>query len=163
MLTLSGVLKDIILVVLSVIIWSTPVTSLQALGYTIALGGLIYYKIDDVRVQAASLKLPGDKNSTFNRRRRLSGISFIPRHHTRKARCFVIGLCFGIAITVVNMRHTFVTLPATSEHPIEELIRTSRDRVRENSSETVSHPRRSCSRIQNQNRDVPTSKIRRLV
>lgn len=69
-LTLSGVLKDILLVVLSVIIWSTPVTALQMFGYSIALGGLIYYKLGGEQAQAAYLRITGDENSTFNRFRR---------------------------------------------------------------------------------------------
>jgi hypothetical protein len=69
-LTLSGVLKDILLVVLSVIIWGTPVTALQMLGYSIALAGLIYYKVGSEQAHAAYLKLTGDENSTFNRFRR---------------------------------------------------------------------------------------------
>jgi hypothetical protein len=69
-LTLSGVLKDILLVILSVIIWSTPVTALQMFGYAIALGGLIWYKIGGEQAQAAYMKLTGDENSTFNRFRR---------------------------------------------------------------------------------------------
>ncbi|OAA55462.1 DUF250 domain membrane protein [Cordyceps fumosorosea ARSEF 2679] len=44
-LTLCGVLKDIILVVSSMAIWGTPVTGLQAFGYFIALCGMVYYKL----------------------------------------------------------------------------------------------------------------------
>ena len=44
-LTLSGVLKDILLVFASMMLFGDPVTLLQAFGYTIALGGLIYYKL----------------------------------------------------------------------------------------------------------------------
>src|SRR6266516_1018317 len=44
-LTLSGVLKDILLVIASVLIWGTTVTYLQMFGYSIALGGLVYYKL----------------------------------------------------------------------------------------------------------------------
>jgi Triose-phosphate Transporter family len=44
-LTLSGVLKDILLVVASVAIFFDPVSPLQAFGYSIALGGLMYYKL----------------------------------------------------------------------------------------------------------------------
>lgn len=44
-LTLSGVLKDILLVVASMIIFRDPVTPLQFFGYSIALGGLVYYKL----------------------------------------------------------------------------------------------------------------------
>lgn len=44
-LTLSGVLKDILLVCASVAIWHSPVSMLQMFGYSIALGGLMYYKL----------------------------------------------------------------------------------------------------------------------
>jgi hypothetical protein len=44
-LTLSGVLKDILLVFASMFLFKDPVSLLQAFGYTIALGGLIYYKL----------------------------------------------------------------------------------------------------------------------
>lgn len=33
------------LVVASMLIWGTPVSGLQAFGYTIALGGMVYYKL----------------------------------------------------------------------------------------------------------------------
>ncbi|KEZ43068.1 Uncharacterized protein SAPIO_CDS5149 [Scedosporium apiospermum] len=44
-LTLCGVLKDILLVTASMIIWGTEVTALQAFGYSISLCGIIYYKL----------------------------------------------------------------------------------------------------------------------
>lgn len=44
-LTLSGILKDILLVVASIIIWGTQVTGLQFFGYSIALAGMLYYKL----------------------------------------------------------------------------------------------------------------------
>ncbi|PBP20921.1 DUF250 domain membrane protein [Diplocarpon rosae] len=44
-LTLCGVLKDILLVGASMLIWGTKISGLQAFGYTIALGGMIYYKL----------------------------------------------------------------------------------------------------------------------
>jgi hypothetical protein len=44
-LTLCGVLKDILLVAASMAIWGTPVSGLQFFGYSIALGGLLYYKL----------------------------------------------------------------------------------------------------------------------
>lgn len=43
-MTLCGVLKDIILIVLSCILFQTPVTPLQLFGYSISLMGLIIYK-----------------------------------------------------------------------------------------------------------------------
>ncbi|OJJ50412.1 hypothetical protein ASPZODRAFT_129038 [Penicilliopsis zonata CBS 506.65] len=51
-LTLSGVLKDILLVVASMVIFQDPVTPLQAVGYAIALGGLIYYKLGAEKTMA---------------------------------------------------------------------------------------------------------------
>lgn len=44
-LTLCGVLKDIMLVVASMIIWGTPVSPLQFFGYSVALAGMVYYKL----------------------------------------------------------------------------------------------------------------------
>ena len=44
-LTLCGVLKDVMLVAASMLIWGTEVTGLQFFGYSIALGGMVYYKL----------------------------------------------------------------------------------------------------------------------
>lgn len=44
-MTLTGILKNIILVVASVVIWMTQITPLQVFGYAIALGGLVYYSV----------------------------------------------------------------------------------------------------------------------
>lgn len=44
-MTLSGVLKDILLVMASMLIFRDPVSGIQAFGYSIALAGLVYYKL----------------------------------------------------------------------------------------------------------------------
>lgn len=44
-MTLSGVLKDILLVCASMLIFRDPVSGIQAFGYTIALFGLVWYKL----------------------------------------------------------------------------------------------------------------------
>lgn len=44
-LTLCGVLKDILLVGFSILIWGTPISGLQCFGYSIALCGMVYYKL----------------------------------------------------------------------------------------------------------------------
>lgn len=44
-MTLCGVLKNILLVVASVLIWGTIITGLQVFGYGIATAGLIYYGV----------------------------------------------------------------------------------------------------------------------
>ena len=52
-MTLCGVLKDILLVFASIMIWGTPVSALQYFGYGIALCGLIYFKLgaDTIKAQ----------------------------------------------------------------------------------------------------------------
>lgn len=44
-LTMSGVLKDVLLVFASMILFHDPVTGQQFFGYSIALAGLVYYKL----------------------------------------------------------------------------------------------------------------------
>jgi hypothetical protein len=50
-MTLCGVLKDILLVVASMMIWQTPVTGTQFFGYSIALCGLVYYKLGGDKIK----------------------------------------------------------------------------------------------------------------
>ncbi|KAF8246204.1 TPT-domain-containing protein [Wilcoxina mikolae CBS 423.85] len=50
-LTLCGVLKDILLVILSILIYGTKVTLLQFLGYSIAIAGLVWYKVGAEKVR----------------------------------------------------------------------------------------------------------------
>ncbi|KAI1342549.1 triose-phosphate transporter family-domain-containing protein [Xylariaceae sp. FL0016] len=51
-LTMAGVLKDILLVMSSMIIFGDPVTGQQWVGYSIALGGLTYYKLGAEKMQS---------------------------------------------------------------------------------------------------------------
>ncbi|CAG8972082.1 hypothetical protein HYALB_00004948 [Hymenoscyphus albidus] len=44
-MTLCGVLKNILLVVASILIWATIITPIQFFGYSIALCGLVYYGV----------------------------------------------------------------------------------------------------------------------
>ncbi|PHH77980.1 hypothetical protein CDD82_3281 [Ophiocordyceps australis] len=44
-MTLTGIFKNILLIVVSILIWRTPITLLQAVGYSIALAGLVYYSV----------------------------------------------------------------------------------------------------------------------
>ncbi|KAJ5609173.1 sugar phosphate/phosphate translocator [Penicillium herquei] len=50
-MTLCGVLKDILLVAASMMLWNTPVTPLQFFGYSIALIGLVYYKLGGDKIR----------------------------------------------------------------------------------------------------------------
>ncbi|KAK8075672.1 DMT family organic anion transporter [Apiospora hydei] len=51
-LTMSGVLKDILLVMASMALFRDPVTAQQFFGYAIALGGLVYYRLGAEKMQA---------------------------------------------------------------------------------------------------------------
>lgn len=44
-MTLTGIFKNILLVVASVLIWRTTITPLQFIGYGTALAGLVYYSL----------------------------------------------------------------------------------------------------------------------
>ena len=44
-MTLCGVLKNILIVIASVLIWGTVITWLQFVGYGIATAGLVYYGV----------------------------------------------------------------------------------------------------------------------
>ncbi|KAJ4411956.1 hypothetical protein N0V91_001094 [Didymella pomorum] len=67
-LTLSGVLKDILLVLASMFLFRDPVTLLQAFGYSIALGGLIYYKLGGEKLKEA-ISAGGMKWAEFGQKR----------------------------------------------------------------------------------------------
>ncbi|KAJ5370664.1 sugar phosphate/phosphate translocator [Penicillium cataractarum] len=51
-LTMAGILKDILLVCASMMIFHDPVTPQQFFGYSIALAGLVYYKLGAEKLQA---------------------------------------------------------------------------------------------------------------
>lgn len=51
-LTLCGVLKDVLLVAVSMMLWHTPVSNLQFFGYAISLAGLVHYKLGSDRLRA---------------------------------------------------------------------------------------------------------------
>lgn len=44
-MTLTGIFKNILLVVVSIMIWHTQITAMQFFGYGIALLGLLYYSV----------------------------------------------------------------------------------------------------------------------
>ncbi|OBT77578.1 hypothetical protein VF21_04604 [Pseudogymnoascus sp. 05NY08] len=55
-LTLCGVIKNVGIVVLSVILWGTIVSGLQWLGYSIASAGLVYYSLGYEGIKNACLQ-----------------------------------------------------------------------------------------------------------
>lgn len=83
MLTLCGVLKDILLVMASMAIFGDPVTIIQYFGYSIALGGLVYYR------------LGGEKLQQLGRQTRLT-VGDYQREHPIRSRA--VGLCATLAV-----------------------------------------------------------------
>ncbi|KAI8953650.1 triose-phosphate transporter family-domain-containing protein [Xylaria longipes] len=71
-LTMSGVLKDILLVVASMVIFGDPVTLQQYFGYSIALAGLVYYKLGAEKLQ----QMTTDARLTINEVRRSNPAGF---------------------------------------------------------------------------------------
>lgn len=49
---MSGILKDILLVFASMLIFHDPVTGQQFFGYSLALVGLVYYKLGAEKMQS---------------------------------------------------------------------------------------------------------------
>ncbi|KAK4495572.1 hypothetical protein PRZ48_012840 [Zasmidium cellare] len=84
-LTLSGVLKDILLVVASMVIFRDPVSPIQFFGYSIALAGLVYYK----------LGADGVKN--FARDAQLS-MGTMRQNHPARAKGLILG---GVFVTLM--------------------------------------------------------------
>ena len=75
-MTLTGILKNILLVIASVMIWNTKITFLQILGYTVALVGLVYYSIgwDQIKtiLSAAAAQVKSIFSATPSEEGRLS-------------------------------------------------------------------------------------------
>lgn len=44
-MTLTGIFKNILLILVSILIWSTKITFMQTIGYAVALAGLTYYSL----------------------------------------------------------------------------------------------------------------------
>ncbi|KAK0379369.1 triose-phosphate transporter [Colletotrichum limetticola] len=53
-MTLTGILKNILLIVVSVLIWHTSITALQFIGYAVALFGLVIYSTGWDQLKASS-------------------------------------------------------------------------------------------------------------
>lgn len=90
-MTLTGILKSILLVIISVIIWHTSIGSLQFLGYSIALGGLVYYSLGyDQFAKGYHLARDHWKETEWT---------------TERRRCWVVGglACFISMIVVVGI------------------------------------------------------------
>lgn len=76
-LTLCGVLKDVLLVVASMVIYGSQVTLTQFFGYSIALGGMVYYKLGAETIKSYAGEAGRQWADFGNRRPVLRRISII--------------------------------------------------------------------------------------
>lgn len=84
-LTMAGILKDILLVAASMIIFRDPVTAQQFFGYSIALGGLCYYKLGGEKMQQAVTEAK-------------LGLASVRQNHPARAKAALLGLVFGFVV-----------------------------------------------------------------
>ena len=76
-MTLCGVLKDILLVAASILIWGTPISALQYFGYGLALCGLVYYKLGAATIKA-QFCFAGDSSLSSHAKTVLFGLCASP-------------------------------------------------------------------------------------
>ncbi|EHK41721.1 hypothetical protein TRIATDRAFT_84499 [Trichoderma atroviride IMI 206040] len=93
-MTLTGIFKSILLVVVSILIWSTPITFLQAVGYAIALAGLTYYSLGYDQLASIGASVVGWTSEFFS-------TSGGRGHAMRSKRIIVVGLSSLVAMIVV--------------------------------------------------------------
>ncbi|PWW74757.1 TPT-domain-containing protein [Tuber magnatum] len=75
-LTLCGVLKDILLVGTSVFVWGSTISLTQLAGYSIALGGLVVYRLGAGKIQEQYQRLHNDGSNAWE--------EFGEKHPTRR-------------------------------------------------------------------------------
>ncbi|KAG0137860.1 triose-phosphate transporter family-domain-containing protein [Tuber indicum] len=75
-LTLCGVLKDILLVGTSVAIWGSTVSLTQLVGYSLALGGLVLYRLGVDKIQEQYQRIRNDGSNAWE--------EFGAKHPTRR-------------------------------------------------------------------------------
>ncbi|KAF5019653.1 hypothetical protein F66182_8334 [Fusarium sp. NRRL 66182] len=71
-MTLSGILKSILLVTASIIIWGTHISLLQTLGYSVALTGLVLYSVGYEQLREAWSKALAWGTGALNREGEMS-------------------------------------------------------------------------------------------
>ncbi|CAN8099685.1 unnamed protein product [Discula destructiva] len=103
-LTMSGILKDILLVCASLIIFRDPVTLQQYFGYSIALGGLCYYKLGAEKIQSA-----------FTDARLQMGT--MRQNHPARARATVVGGVFAAILLGVYLFWPSLHMPPVITTP----------------------------------------------
>lgn len=103
-LTMSGILKDILLVIASLVIFMDPVTLQQYFGYSIALAGLCYYKLGAEKIQSTFVDA------------RLS-LATMRQNHPARAKGAVGFMVFGAILLGAYVFWPSLHMPATVTTP----------------------------------------------
>ncbi|KAK5993571.1 putative sugar phosphate/phosphate translocator [Cladobotryum mycophilum] len=121
-MTLTGIFKSILLVIASLFIWKTHITLLQALGYSVALAGLVYYSLGYDQTVALSHSFLAWSS------KKLESSSFPGvRMSTWARRSVLVSLLVLLALVVVielmwdtDARDKFLTLPSWFTEQIDD-------------------------------------------
>lgn len=95
-MALSGILKSILLVGTSVLIWNTHISMLQTLGYAIALVGLVLYSVGYEQILAGVHASKAWLTSVWNSENPDNG----GKVSIKVRRAFIIGI-IGFIMTVI--------------------------------------------------------------
>ncbi|KAJ1560962.1 hypothetical protein HK405_005381 [Cladochytrium tenue] len=141
-LCLSGVLKDILLVMVSMMIWSTQLTPLQVVGYGVALFGLVWYKQPAIvecgvcldRPQAAAKQAPANASGGSGG----SGTSA----RTKIVACIVAGTLGLVAFVSAGMRGSSIHYATDAHLGLPTASLNGSDPC---AAEAVPHPRKAKS------------------
>jgi len=115
-MTLTGIFKSILLVVVSVLIWNTSISGLQFFGYGIALAGLTYYSLGWEQIVTLTAGFTSWLNSIFGSQGSETRLS----PGARKA---VIAVLAGLTTLVVasgflystGLANTVIQLPSKND------------------------------------------------
>lgn len=96
-MTLTGILKNILLIVAAVFIWGTSITSLQFIGYSIALGGLVVYSTGLSQLKDAAVNTFTWAKNAWNSPNLEEG-----RLSTRVKRALIMGFAALISVMLIT-------------------------------------------------------------
>ncbi|KAK4193063.1 triose-phosphate transporter family-domain-containing protein [Podospora australis] len=101
-MTLTGILKNILLVIVSVMIWHTAISPIQFVGYGIALAGLVYYSIGWDQIVAISVGVFTYSKGVWERVAGNGGNEEGGRLPAAVRRALVMGLVFVTLLVLVG-------------------------------------------------------------
>ena len=102
-MTLTGILKSILLVVVSVFLWQTHITLVQSIGYSIALSGLVYYSLGHDQLACGYHAASSWASNSWKTSR--DGVQNQWKSDRRRLILAAAGLCLISTLLVVSICH----------------------------------------------------------